>query len=89
MPGVSTSSGPTEDLDVNVYVTASGAIQVQGRQVPLDGLEDAFIEAVRVGGKKSMVLAAAGPVRHETIVAVMDRARSAGIHEVVFARAGE
>jgi biopolymer transport protein ExbD len=89
MPGVAPGAPATEDLDINVYITGSGAIQVQGIQVALDQLEDAFTDAMRVQGKKALVLEAAAGVRHERVVQVMDCARSAGIHEIAFAHTGE
>jgi biopolymer transport protein ExbD len=85
MPGTSLSERPAATHDLNVYVTAAGAIQVQGRHVPLDRLRDVLAESARAEGLTTLILETAAGVRHERVIAVLDQARAAGIQEIVFA----
>lgn len=89
MPGEATSASAQVARDINVYITAGGEIQVQGNTVPLDGLREALAQVMLNQGMTSMVVEAANQVQHERIVEVLDRARAAGIKQVVFAHVEE
>lgn len=89
MPGVSEGAAVEQTAEINVYVTSGGQVQVDGRTIPLDRLQDAFAEAARTEGRTALVLEAAEPVVHQQVVDVLDRARGAGITEIAFARPQE
>lgn len=85
MPGEASSATATLTRDINVYVSAAGEVQVQGNTVAVAGLRDALGQIVLTQGMTSMVVEAADQVQHERIVEVLDRAKAAGIKQVVFA----
>jgi biopolymer transport protein ExbD len=85
MPGTATAGSAAPVREIQVYLTASGEIQVEGRPVALAGLAEAFTEAVRVEQTRTLVLEAANQVEHERVIQVVDRAKAAGIEEINFA----
>lgn len=85
MPGTAAAGNAAPVREIQVYLTAAGEIQVEGRSVPLAGLADAFTEAVRVEQTRSLVLEAANQVEHERVIQVVDLAKAAGIDEITFA----
>lgn len=89
MPGVAEEEMAEESADINVYITASGDVQVEGRTVAPGGLREVFSEAVRTEQRKALVLEAAEGVEHEQVIQVLDRAKQAGIVEIVFAHIQE
>ena len=89
MPGEATSASTQVARDINVFITASGKVQVQGRTVAVSQLRDVFAQTMLAEGKKAVVVEAADQVEHERIIEVLDQAKAAGIEEVVFARVEE
>lgn len=89
MPGEATSATAEVAHDINVYIAASGQVQVQGRTVAVAQLREALGQIVLSQGMTSVVVEAADQVRHERIVEVLDQAKAAGIKEVVFAKVEE
>ena len=86
MPGVSDGAAATESADINVYITPSGQVQVDGANVSMDRLQDALTEAVRTGRRDVLVLETAERVVHQQVIDVLDQAKRAGVTEIVFAR---
>lgn len=89
MPGAAEGKTVEESTDINVYIAASGDVQVEGRTVALGRLREVFSEAVRTEQRQALVLEAAEGVAHEQVIQVLDQARGAGIGEIVFARTQE
>jgi len=86
MPGESGSATAEVARDINVYISPSGEVQVQGHTVAVAQLREALGQIVLTQGMTSMVMEAADQVRHQRIVEVLDQAKAAGITQVVFAK---
>jgi biopolymer transport protein ExbD len=71
--------------DINLWVTADGAVYVDDRSVDWPGLQGALESAARVNPATLIIIKADRDVDHGRVVGVMDLARSLGLHRLAIA----
>jgi biopolymer transport protein ExbD len=67
------------DPTVNIVVSASGALFLDGREVTRDALRDGVSERFKANAKLRAVIAADRAVRYEAVVGVIDLLKDVGI----------
>jgi biopolymer transport protein ExbD len=75
----------TEQEDINIWVTADGAVFVDDEPVDLPGLRSRLDNAVRRDPSTLVVVKADAGVSHGRVVTVMDMARGLGLSRLAIA----
>ena len=94
LPDASTRESERDDAVVDVVIDAAGGVKVEGRR-PDDptsrGLRQALARAARGLESPRVMISADARTPHQSVVAVMDAARLAGLYRLAFAarRSGE
>ena len=80
----------SDDKDIQVWVTADGAVYVNEEPVTVAELRRTFLAAARSNPNTMVVIKADGGVSHSRVVAVMDQAQAQGLTRLAIATdAGE
>lgn len=75
-----------ESQEISVTISKDGGIEVEGKQVALEGLVEELIAAARaVEGSKIVRIRADREVRYSTIIFAMDAARLVGLNHIALA----
>jgi len=75
-----------ESQEISVTISKDGEIEVEGKQVALEGLVEELIAAARaVEGSKIVRIRADREVRYGTIIFAMDAARLVGLNHIALA----
>ena len=74
-----------EKHDINVWITADGAVYVDRSPVDWQGLARAFAEAAAANPNTLVIIKADTDVQHGRVVAIMDLARAKGLSRLAIA----
>lgn len=90
LPRSSAQTVLSDDKDIQVWVTADGAVYVNEQPVTVAELRRTFLDAARSNPNTMVVIKADGGVSHSRVVAVMDQAQAQGLTRLAIATdAGE
>ncbi|MCY4285736.1 MAG: biopolymer transporter ExbD [Thiotrichales bacterium] len=94
LPEASARESARDDADVEVVIDAAGGIEVEGRRLgdpTTQSLRQALTRAARGLDSPPVVISADARTPHQSVVTVMDAARTAGLYRLTFAarRSGE
>jgi biopolymer transport protein ExbD len=88
LPAAASADQPVRERDLVVAMTTEGLIVVRGAAVALEALPELFREWKQANPTGWVIVQADAAVPHGRVVAVMDRAKSAGIARVLIAAQG-
>ncbi len=94
LPEASPRENAQDDAAVDVVIDAAGGIEVEGRRLAdptPQSLRQALARAARGLDSPPVVISADARTPHQSVVTVMDAARTAGLYRLTFAarRSGE
>lgn len=85
LPRASAQTLITDDKDMNVWMTAEGAVYLDDAPVSLDQLRDTFESRARANPNTMVIIKADLGVPHGRVVSVMDIARAQGLTRLAIA----
>ena len=85
LPRSSAQTVLSDDKDIQVWVTADGAVYVDERPVTGAELRRIFLDAARGNPNTMVVIKADEGVKHGRVVAVMDQAQAQGLTRLAIA----
>ena len=88
MPSQSDSQ-EEQKKDINLFVDATGKIQIQGVDVEPDVLAERLAKAMEEANNKNIIINGDGDCPQRYIVFVVDEARGVGVEGIAFAREQE
>ena len=88
LPQAAESDMPVE-RDLNITISATGEMELNGLPVSIDNIENALRDAKEAYNSKVLIIKADTECRHGTVVDVMDAAKAVGIDELAIATSPE
>jgi len=88
LPKAAESDMPAE-RDLNIIISKTGAMELNGEPVVMDNLENALRQGKEMYNSKLLIIKADTDCRHGTVVDVMDAAKTVGIDELAIATSPE
>lgn len=85
LPRSSAQAVITDDKDLNIWMTADGAVYVDESPVSLDSLRRTFETRARANPNTLVIIKADTGVSHGRVVAIMDMARAKGLSRLAIA----
>lgn len=85
LPRSSAQTVISEKTDVNVWITADGAVHLDEAPVTLESLKQTLRSKARVDPNTMVIIKADTGVPHGRVVGVMDLARAEGLHKLAIA----
>ncbi len=82
LPQASSDAVIQDDRDIDVWVGADGSVRVDEQPVDTDGLRAALAARAKADPSTLVILKADEGVSHGRVVAVMDLAKSLGLHRI-------
>lgn len=84
LPSASSGESKEENKNLDVTITASGEVYVNGKPDTLDGLKKAAADTAQTGADSGAILNADKAVTLEKLTEVIDTIKVAGIKKVAF-----
>ncbi len=90
LPEANGVSATSKSKELNVAITADGRIAMNGKRVTYSQLDTQMNEwAQQLGTQAMVIIAADGKAPHQAVMQVMEAARNANLHQIVFATQGK
>jgi len=85
LPRSSAQTVLSEDKDIQVWMTAEGAVFVDEQPVDSASLRRLFLDAARANPNTMVIIKADAGVSHGRVVTVMDQAKAVGLSRLAIA----